>query len=159
MYSDLYKIHMEMSLAVRIAIIGSGIFLLVGMSTGIWKYWQIRQSEKARAHYYVDIAHRASLLYASASLILAVLAYFSVWSDALNLVFILGNLIFFAAAIFSYIVHGALKDTTNQLQVPHRVAQWTLPSILMTLFMSALIIAELGCTLALVLGASIALLM
>lgn len=149
---------MELSLAVRLAIIGSGIFLLIGMCTGIWKYWQIRQSEKARAHYYVDIAHRASLMYASASLILAVLAYFSVWSDALDLVFILGNLIFFAAAIFSYIVHGALQDTTNQLRVPHRVAKWSLPPILMTLFMSALIIAEVGCTLALVLGASMTLL-
>ncbi len=67
--------------AVKIGIIFSGIFLWVGMLTGVWKYYQIRHSQQSRAHYYVDIAHRSSLLYAPASLILAVLAYFSVWSD------------------------------------------------------------------------------
>lgn len=64
----------SLSLAVRLALIFSGIFLWVGMLTGVWKYWQIRASAQARAHYYVDIAHRSSLLYAPASLILAVLA-------------------------------------------------------------------------------------
>lgn len=145
---------MELTLAVKIAVISSGFFLLTGMCTGIWKYCQIRYSDKARAHYYVDIAHRASLMYASATLILAVLAYYSAWSSTTNLFFVLGNVIFFAAAIFSYIVHGVLKDTTNQLQKPHKLGAWTLPSILMTLFMVALIVAEVGCTLGLLLGAS-----
>ena len=60
--------------SVSLAIIFSGVFLWVGMLTGVWKYYQIRHSEQARAHYYVDIAHRSSLLYAPASLIIAVLA-------------------------------------------------------------------------------------
>lgn len=149
---------MELSLAVRLAIVASGIFLLIGMTTGVWKYWQIRQSEKARAHYYVDIAHRASLMYASSTLILATLAYFSAWADAVNVLLVLGNVVFFSLAIFSYIIHGALKDTTNQLKTPHQLAKWHLPKILMTLFMWALIIVELGCTLALVVGASLTLL-
>ena len=62
--------------ATQLAIIFSGIFLWVGMLTGVWKYYQIRNTELARAHYYVDIAHRSSLLYAAASLILAALSYF-----------------------------------------------------------------------------------
>ena len=62
--------------AVAWAVLFSGVFLWVGMLTGVWKYYQIRHSAQARAHYYVDIAHRSSLLYAPASLIIAILAYF-----------------------------------------------------------------------------------
>lgn len=144
---------MEMNLAVRTAIIASGFFLWVGMLTGVWKYLQIRKSERFRAHYYVDVAHRASLMYASACLILAVLAYFSAWNDGYDFIFVMGNIIFFAAAVLSYILHGIFKDTSNQLQVPHKVWKWTLPSILMTIFMWSLIIAEVGGTSALLLGA------
>lgn len=92
-------LNMDMSLAVKLAILGSGLFLWVGMLTGVWKYWQIRQSAHSRAHYYVDIAHRSSLLYAPAALILAVLAYFSVWSELLNLVCVVINLIFFGFSV------------------------------------------------------------
>mgnify|MGYP006897788693 FL=1 len=67
----------ELNLAVKLAILFSGIFLWVGMLTGVWKYLQIRNSAQSRAHYYVDIAHRSSLLYAPAAIILAVLAYYS----------------------------------------------------------------------------------
>lgn len=146
---------MDMILAVRIALIASGFFLWLGMLTGVWKYLQIRKSEKSRAHYYVDIAHRASLLYASACLILAVLAYFSVWDDGVDFILVVGNIIFFVAAVLSYIVHGLLKDTTNQLKQPHQAGPWTLPPILMSLFMWSLIIVELGATTALWIGASI----
>ena len=67
-------IVVEFNQAMELAIIFSGIFLWVGMLTGVWKYYQIRRSQQSRAHYYVDIAHRSSLLYASASLILACLS-------------------------------------------------------------------------------------
>ena len=89
--------------SVSLAIIFSGVFLWVGMLTGVWKYYQIRHSEQARAHYYVDIAHRSSLLYAPASLIIAVLAYFSVWSEGVNLILVLINLFFFSFSILSYV--------------------------------------------------------
>jgi hypothetical protein len=46
---------LQLSSAVKIAIVFSGIYLWVGMLTGVWKYAQIRQSELARAHYYVDM--------------------------------------------------------------------------------------------------------
>ena len=42
---------MELELAVKIAVIFSGIFLWIGMLTGVWKYWKIRQSPQSRAHY------------------------------------------------------------------------------------------------------------
>ncbi|TXJ09763.1 MAG: hypothetical protein E6Q25_02335 [Acinetobacter sp.] len=143
---------MELSLAVKFAILSSGIFLWIGMCTGVWKYAAIRSSPQFRAHYYIDISHRASLLYAPACLILAVLAYFSTWSATTNLLCVIANLVFFFASVLSYIIHGILKDTNNQFRKPHQVAKWTLPSILMTLFMLALIVAEVGATLVLCLG-------
>ncbi len=148
---------MEMSLAVKLAVIASGVYLWIGMLTGVWKYLQIARSPQARAHYYVDIAHRSSLLYAPASLILAVLAYYSVFSAWLNLLCVILNTAFFSFSLGAYILHGVLKDTTNQFKEPHQLGRFQLPRILMRLAMYALIVAELGGTGLLLLGAGLAL--
>ncbi|KXZ70803.1 hypothetical protein [Acinetobacter venetianus] len=132
--------------ATELAIVFSGIFLWVGMITGVWKYYQIRRSDLARAHYYVDIAHRSSLLYAAASLILAALSYFTILSNELSLFCVIANLFFFSMSILIYIVHGCLKDTTNQFKQPHQLGKWTLPSWCMTIMMLGLIVVELGAT-------------
>lgn len=139
--------------SVSLAIIFSGVFLWVGMLTGVWKYYQIRHSEQARAHYYVDIAHRSSLLYAPASLILAVLAFFSIWVEELNFIFVLINLFFFSFSILSYVLHGWLKDTTNQFKQPHQMGRWQLPKWMLSSAMILLVIGELGATAGLLLGA------
>ena len=142
----------DLTLASEIAIVASGIFLLIGMLTGVWKYLQIRQSEHARAHYYVDIAHRSSLLYAAASLILAALSYFTSLSDSLSLFCVVANLFFFSMSILVYIIHGMLKDTTNQFKQPHKLGQWSIPRWCMTFLMLSLIMVELGATAVLLLG-------
>ena len=148
---DYHSIHLP--LAAEIGIVASGIFLLIGMLTGVWKYLQTRQSEHARAHYYVDIAHRSALLYAPASLILAVLASFSNLSSTTLLWCVIANLVFFYASVFSYILHGFLQDTHNQFQKPHRLGKSTqLPAFLVSGFMWALILAEVGATTLLVIG-------
>lgn len=144
----------ELSLAVKLAILFSGIFLWVGMLTGVWKYLQIRNSAQSRAHYYVDIAHRSSLLYAPAALILAVLAYYSQFSETINLICVVLNLAFFSFSIGAYILHGMLKDTTNQFKKPHQLGKVQLPGILMTFAMIGLIVAELGGTGILLWGAA-----
>ena len=138
--------------ATQWAIVFSGIFLWIGMLTGVWKYLQIRRSVQGRAHYYVDIAHRSSLLYAAASLILAVLSTFSVLSDFVALVCVLANLFYFAMSVLIYIVHGLLQDTTNQFKQPHRLGKLTLPVWCMSVMMLSLIVAELGATTVLLLG-------
>ena len=143
---------MDLPKAVQLAIVFSGIFLWLGMLTGVWKYWQIRRSELSRAHYYVDIAHRSSLLYAAASLILAALSYFTVLSENITLWCVLANLLFFSFSILVYMVHGYLQDTTNQFKTPHRLGRFTLPAWLISLMMVALIIAELLATAILVIG-------
>lgn len=143
----------NLSPAIALAILASGIFLSIGLVTGVWKYLAIMSSEKARAPYYVDIAHRASLLYASSSLILAALAYFSVWSITVNFWAVMLNVIYFALAIGTYVIHGLLKDTDNQLRRPHRLGKMSLPSIFIQGFMWSLIIAEVGGTVILLAGA------
>ncbi|WPO68793.1 hypothetical protein SDC64_07700 [Acinetobacter haemolyticus] len=142
----------ELKDATQIAIVFSGVFLWIGMLTGVWKYYQIRQTEQARAHYYVDIAHRSSLLYAAASLILAVLSHFAILAESVVLFCVLANLFFFAMSILTYIIHGLLKDTTNQFKRPHQLGRLTLPTWSMTIMMLALIIVELGATGILLLG-------
>ena len=135
-----------LSLSVKFALLFSGIYLFVGMLTGVWKYVQISRSESARAHYYVDIAHRSSLLYAPATLILAVMAYFSAWSETTNLVFIIINLIFFSFSIASYVLHGWLKDTSNQFKQPHQLGKIQLPKLILRMAMILLVIGEIGAT-------------
>ncbi len=143
---------LQFSESVKIAIVFSGLYLWVGMLTGVWKYMQIRQSSQSRAHYYVDIAHRSSLLYAPATLILAVLAYFSAWSANITFICVVINLIFFSFAIMSYILHGALKDTTNQFKVPHQMGKWHLPQWMMSFAMLLLALGEVLATGILVFG-------
>lgn len=142
----------QLQYSVKLAIIFSGIYLWVGMLTGVWKYYQISRSELARAHYYVDIAHRSSLLYAPATLILAVLAYFSVLPEWLNLTFVVINLIFFSFSILSYILHGWLKDTSNQFKQPHQMGKWQLPKWTLRTAMVLLVIGEIVATGGLLLG-------
>lgn len=139
-------------ISVKLALLFSGIYLWVGMLTGVWKYYQISRSDLARAHYYVDIAHRSSLLYAPATLILAVMAYCSVWTESVNFSFVAINLIFFTFSIVSYVVHGFLKDTSNQFKEPHQLGKMQLPKILMRIAMVLLVIGEVGATAGLLLG-------
>lgn len=133
-----------LSPAVILALLASGLFFLTGLLTGVWKYLAIMRSEKAEAPYYVNIAHRTSLLYAFAAQLLAVFAGLSVWSAAVNFWATFFPLVFFAAAIFTYTVHGVLRDTDNQLAHPHRLGPVTLPGLLIQGFMWALIAAEIG---------------
>lgn len=142
----------QLEWSVRFAIIFSGVFLWVGMLTGVWKYVQISRSQVAKAHYYVDIAHRSSLLYAPATLILAVLAYFSSWSELINAICIVINIFFFSFSILSYICHGFLKDTSNQFKQPHQMGRFQIPKNLLRFSMILLVIGEIGATSILLFG-------
>jgi hypothetical protein len=130
--------------AAQLALISAGSFFLAGLLTGVWKYAQIATSEEARAHYYVDIAHRASLMYAFACLLLERFAQASAWSESINFWGVAASVLFFALAVASYVLHGMLKDTRNQLRRPHKLGPTHLPGFLMVAFMVALIVAEVG---------------
>lgn len=138
--------------AVRLALTAAGSFFLAGLLAGVWKYVHIARSNTAQAPVYVDIAHRSSLLYSFAALLLAQFAALSAWSQAINLWATAVPLAFFAAAIVGYVVHGGLGDTDNQFRRPHRIGPLRLPHHGLLAFMILLAAGEIGGFLVLFVG-------
>jgi hypothetical protein len=139
--------------APRLGIFAAGFYLLVGLLTGVWKYLQMSSSAEAQAHPYVDIAHRAALMYSFASLVIAVLAALSTLPSMVNLIATAAPLLFFGLAIASYVLHGILADTDNQLRAPHVMGTRRVSALSIHGFMVALILAEIGGVLVLFIGA------
>jgi hypothetical protein len=130
--------------AARLCVVGAGVFFSSGLLTGAWKYFHIARSPTATAPVYVDLAHRASLLYSFAAILLAHFAALSAWSVRTNFIAAAVLLAFFAAAIGGYVVHGVLRDTDNQFLMPHRVGSTPLPAGSLHGFMWLLMIGEIG---------------
>jgi hypothetical protein len=122
----------------------AGLFFFFGLAFGAWKYVCIARSEYALAPPYVDVAHRAALLYSFACALLSQLCRASAWSDAVNLVAAVVLVSYFAVSVLGYAVHGALRDTDNQLRRPHRLGTKTIGNRVMLTFMVSLIAAEIG---------------
>ena len=124
-----------MSLAVKISLLCSGLFLLSGMLTGIWKYSRIMKSEQHQAPVYVDIAHRASFFYSFASLVIAKLIEFSPFSELWQVVIVAVPLIYFILTVIGYIKEGYLNRTDNMFRERNFITTW---------FMYGLIAGEIG---------------
>lgn len=142
--------------AVTLARWGCGWFFLVALLTGVWKYKCIVSSEEAKAPVYVDIAHRAAFLYAFSCLLFAHFAQLSRWPEQWNFFGVAVALLFFVTAHGTYLVHGFLRDTDNQMQKPYRVGQQKIPAAVMHGYMIALIVGEIGGFLVVFSGAMIA---
>jgi hypothetical protein len=106
----------ELGIDTAVTLLAAGLIFLLALLLGVWKYRQIAGSDDHRAHIYVDIAHRAALLYSFATLLVAVFVELSGWPTWVNLTAAMVVVFFFVAAIGSYILHGALRDTTNQFE-------------------------------------------
>jgi hypothetical protein len=104
----------------RITLLAAGLIFLLALVLGVWKYRQIMTTDDHRAHPYVDIAHRAALLYSFATLLLAVFVELSAWPTWVNLTAAAVVVLFFVAAILGYISHGVRRDTVNQFENPGR---------------------------------------
>lgn len=135
---------MSLGAAEKLALSAAGGFLLVGMLTGVWKYRQMSIREDGRAHPYVDIAHRTALMYSFACLVLGGLVRFGDLSDAVAFAATGLPILFFAAAVASYVVHGVLEDTANQMSRPHRLGAIELPAAAIHGAMAVLIAGEIG---------------
>lgn len=130
--------------AATLCLLASGLFFMSGLLTGLWKYLCIARSATATAPVYVDIAHRTSLLYAFSALLLREFVPTSPLPPAAT-VWVVGiPLLFFAAAIGTYLLHGLLRDTDNQFATPHRLGRMTLPGLLIHGFMGLLALGEIG---------------
>ena len=124
-----------MSLAVKISILVSGILLLNGMITGVWKYAKIMSSPEHIAPVYVDIAHRTSFFYSFASLVIAALIFFSPFSGFWQIVTVAFPLSYFFITVIGYMKEGYLNRTENMFSERNFIT---------TYFMYGLIIGEIG---------------
>ncbi|OXM17872.1 hypothetical protein CBI33_28960 [Rhodococcus erythropolis] len=107
---------MTLGIDTTLTLLAAGLIFLLSLCLGIWKYRQMATSDNHLAHPYVDIAHRAALMYSFATLLIAVFVELSAWPTWINLTSVAVVVFFFLAAIFSYIAHGAIKDTDNQFE-------------------------------------------
>jgi hypothetical protein len=135
---------MTNSPAEELAIVLAGMFLLVGMLTGVWKYRQMMARADNEADMYVNVAHQASLLYSPAVLVLGALAWLSPLPEAVDKAALLSVTLYFAIAVGTYLLLG-LKGA-SQTQFHERNAMTTIG-------MWSLIVVEIGGTLVLVAGA------
>ncbi|HUH75463.1 MAG TPA: hypothetical protein VLZ75_13795 [Chitinophagales bacterium] len=104
------------TLAEKIAIIASGVFFMTGLLTGVWKYFAIMKSPNHQAPIYVDIAHRAALMYAFACLVLLEFIKWSTLSDLVESLAAGFPILFFAIAIGTYVILGFTDHTDNQFK-------------------------------------------
>lgn len=126
---------MELGLDTRLTLLAAGLLFLLALGLGVWKYRQMATTTDHLAHPYVDIAHRASLLYSFAALLIAAFVELSSWPTWVNLTAAAVVVFFFLVAIGSYILHGARRDTTNQFEHP---------TATLHIGMVALIVGEMG---------------
>ncbi len=124
-----------MNLSIKVALLASGIFLMTGMITGVWKYTKIMSSAEHRAPAYVNLAHLASFFYAFASLIIAKLVEFSPFSAGVQTAIVSVPIAFFLLTVAGYIREGWLNRTENMF------AERTFVT---TSFMYLLIAGEIG---------------
>jgi hypothetical protein len=100
-------------------------------------------SKTGSAHKYIDTAHRASLMYSFAALLLKEFSSYNEYSEDANFYACFFPLLFFGFAISTYLLHGLLEDTSNQISKP-RLGRTVLPVWVTPMFMSALVVAEIG---------------
>ena len=134
---------MDLGTDTKVVLLLAAAMFLWALLLGVLKYRQIVASEESSAHPYVDVAHRAALLYSFALLLVATFVELSGWSAAVNLVAAGALALYFFAAVAGYNVHGWRRDTDNQFRDPVRGLH---------AFMVALIVAEIGGWLVLVAG-------
>jgi hypothetical protein len=127
----------------KAVLLAAAAMFLWALLLGVWKYRQIFESEEAAAHPYVDIAHRAALLYSFALLLVATFVELSGWSTLVNLLAAGAMIFYFYAAVVGYVWHGWRRDTDNQFREP-------MPGL--HGFMVALMVAEIGGWLVLIAG-------
>lgn len=100
------------STAACIALGAAGMFFEAGLLTGLWKYLCMRRSSEAQAPHYVNVAHRAALMYAFSAQLLALFAALSAFPAWVNTIAVIPPLLFFAIAIVHY-VHLGLTTLSN----------------------------------------------
>jgi hypothetical protein len=120
---------------VKVTLTATGLFFLAALGTGAWKYRHMLLNDDHRAPVYVDVAHRAALLYSFAGVLLTRFVEESPLPRPVTLVAVLLPLVFFALAIGTYVQLGLRNHTDNQFRERNFGTTWA---------MGLLIAAEMG---------------
>jgi glucan phosphoethanolaminetransferase (alkaline phosphatase superfamily) len=127
----------------KAVLVADALMFFLALLLGVWKYRQIATSADHAAHPYLDIAHRAALLYSFALLLVAVFVQLSGFSALVNLLAAGAMAFFFFASVANYSLQAYLGQTDNVFRdPPHGTSA----------YMTALIVAEIGGWLVLVAG-------
>lgn len=128
---------------IKLAILFSGLFLLIGMLTGVWKYATIMKSENAKSSMYVDIAHRNALLFSFACVVIAKLMEFSPFSPTTQMVITAIPLFYFSLTTINQIKEGFAGRTETIFKERNFSTTW---------FTYGLIIGEIGAISLMIIG-------
>jgi hypothetical protein len=131
--------------ASNVVMLYAGAMFLWALLLGAVKYRQILQSPERRAHPYIDIAHRAALLYSFALLLIAAFVQFGKWGFAVNIAAASAMAAYFVMAVAGYTWHGLRRDTENQFRGAGRGLR-VFMSTLMTVEISAWLVLLAGFT-------------
>ncbi|HNE51077.1 MAG: hypothetical protein U0T31_01100 [Chitinophagales bacterium] len=112
------------TLAEITAIAACGIYFMIGLVTGVWKYFSIMKSETHQAPIYVGIAHRAALMYSFACLVILEFVKYSTLPDSVEFFAAALPIFFFGTAIFTYILLGITQHTDNQFKERTIITTW-----------------------------------
>lgn len=124
-----------MSAAAKLALTASGGFLMTGLLVGIWKYQLMAKGPEHRSRVYVDIAHRAALMYSFACAVMMLLVERSPYSPRVQLAATAIPIVFFAAAVASYLWHARNDRQQTQFDTRNFFTTWG---------MALLILGEIG---------------
>lgn len=113
-----------MNLAIKISLLSSGLFLLIGMLVGIVKHQRMLSSPEHTAPAYIDIAHRAAFLYSFAMLVIAKLLEYNPYSETVQLVATFLVLAFLSITIVGYFSHGLRNKTDNLFRERNFSTTW-----------------------------------
>jgi len=113
----------------------SGVIFLWALLLGVLKWQRMVTSADGLAHPYIDIAHRAALMYAFATGLIAAFVQFSRWATAVNLAAAGTMILLFMVTIANYLRLGLQSQTDNQMRNPPGSMRFVL---------AALVIGEIG---------------
>jgi len=126
----------------KAVLFAGGLIFLAALVLGAWKYRQMASSDDHLAHPYVDIAHRAALLYSFAIVLIAAFVQLSGLAAGANLAAAFTIIGFFVTALIFDVVN-VHRDTVNQFADP-------LPGT--HAYMAAVIVGQIGGWLLLIAG-------
>ncbi|ONM48199.1 hypothetical protein [Nocardia donostiensis] len=118
-----------------VVLFSAGLIFLWALILGVWKWQAMTTSPDGLAHPYVDIAHRAALLYAFATGLIAAFVELSGWPSAVDFTAAAVMILLFVVTIANYVRLGASRETDNQMRNPPPQMRFVL---------AALIIGEIG---------------